>query len=305
MHSFGVWLRQERERRSITLEELSMLTKIRIYFLRAIEEERANVLPPGAIGRGFVRSYARGIGVDEAQAIEEYSRLCMERKVVDAPQSILDRYRGDIMRLPMWPLAAIFLAIGLGLVSSGQQLRRLYYFMQESPAEQTYSATPNLPQLATAAVIREETRKYRAPSTYSAKRSSASLPAKKVASASQEPSLTPAVVPVRVEAVGFTLKIKVRRDAWMTVISDGHRVLSETLVAPAETLVKAQTHITVRAGNIGAVEFSFNGVSLPPQGAYDEARTLSFNVHGLETPASDATLPGIHAFPTSVPQGAR
>jgi len=77
------------------------------------------------------------------------------------------------------------------------------------------------------------------------------------------------------------LTIKVRQDAWMSIIADGHSVLSETLVAPNE-----------RSGNIGAVDFSFNGDSLPTQGAYGEARTLSFNAYGLETRFPKAVASG-------------
>jgi Domain of unknown function (DUF4115) len=87
----------------------------------------------------------------------------------------------------------------------------------------------------------------------------------------------------------FTLSIRVRQDAWMSIIADGRRVLTETLVAPTETLVEAHRQIWIRAGNIGAVDFSFNGAGLPAQGAYDEARTLTFNANGLQTQLDSGT----------------
>jgi len=98
----------------------------------------------------------------------------------------------------------------------------------------------------------------------------------------EETSSSVTASPTTFESDTFTLLIKVRQDAWMSIIADGQRVLSETLVAPAEKLVEAHNHIVVRAGNIGAVDFSFNGESLPTQGAYDEARTLSFDAKGLQ-----------------------
>jgi hypothetical protein len=56
--------------------------------------------------------------------------------------------------------------------------------------------------------------------------------------------------------------------------------------------VEAHSHIVVRAGNIGAVDFSFNGNSLPTQGGYGEAKTLSFDAHGLQTRFSNVVSPG-------------
>jgi len=58
----------------------------------------------------------------------------------------------------------------------------------------------------------------------------------------------------------------------------------------------------VRAGNIGAVDFSFNGKRLPTQGDYDEARTLNFDVNGLRTRLANSLTAPIPDVPTSVEQ---
>jgi hypothetical protein len=97
--------------------------------------------------------------------------------------------------------------------------------------------------------------------------------------------------PVSSKSDKFTILINVREDAWMSIIADGRRVLSETLVAPTERLVEAHDQIVVRAGNIGAVDFSFNGKPLPAQGDYDQAKTLAFDVNGLHRRPSDVLSP--------------
>ena len=76
----------------------------------------------------------------------------------------------------------------------------------------------------------------------------------------------------------------------MSILADGQRVLAGTQVAPAERLVQAERLIMVRTGNIGAVDFSFNGESLSSQGSYYEARTLSFGPYGLQTRSPGANL---------------
>src|SRR5258708_3596519 len=70
--SFGEKLRKEREQRKITLDDISSSTKISTRMLRAIEDEHFDQLPGGVFNKGFVRAYARHIGLDEEQAITDY-----------------------------------------------------------------------------------------------------------------------------------------------------------------------------------------------------------------------------------------
>ena len=71
----GPELREERQRRSMTLESLVERTKIRPAYLQAIEEERFGDLPAAVFVRGFLREYSRCLGVPG----EEVTRLYMKR----------------------------------------------------------------------------------------------------------------------------------------------------------------------------------------------------------------------------------
>jgi cytoskeletal protein RodZ len=53
----------------MTLEEISHQTKIHTRFLEAIEHDDLNVLPAKAFAKGFLRSYARMVGLDEEMVI--------------------------------------------------------------------------------------------------------------------------------------------------------------------------------------------------------------------------------------------
>ena len=72
MPSFGEKLKLEREKRKISLEEISSSTKIGTRMLQALEEEKFNQLPGGIFNKGFVRAYARAVGLDEDQAVADY-----------------------------------------------------------------------------------------------------------------------------------------------------------------------------------------------------------------------------------------
>ena len=72
MESFGARLKREREQRKITLDEIAVATKIATRFLVAIEEDQFDQLPGGIFNKGFVRAYARHLGLDENQTIAEF-----------------------------------------------------------------------------------------------------------------------------------------------------------------------------------------------------------------------------------------
>jgi hypothetical protein len=70
--SFGEELRRERELRQITLREVAEATKISLRFLEALENNDFDVLPGGFFTRGFIKSYARHIGVNEEAMVNAY-----------------------------------------------------------------------------------------------------------------------------------------------------------------------------------------------------------------------------------------
>ena len=59
MESLGARLKREREKRKITLDEISLSTKIGTRFLIAIEEEQFDQLPGGIFNNGFALGWAK------------------------------------------------------------------------------------------------------------------------------------------------------------------------------------------------------------------------------------------------------
>jgi len=71
--AFGEHLKREREMRGVSLEEVSAATRISTRFLEAIENEHWDKLPGGVFNRGFIRSVARFLGLDEDSMVAEYA----------------------------------------------------------------------------------------------------------------------------------------------------------------------------------------------------------------------------------------
>src|SRR4030081_2878549 len=130
--SFGEKLRKEREQRKITLDDISSTTKISPRMLRALEDEHFDQLPGGVFNKGFVRAYARHIGLDEEQAITDYLDATNQNPSGATPASVpeisavaaqaaqIERMRslnpsGAAARVPWEVLAALLLLVAIVL----------------------------------------------------------------------------------------------------------------------------------------------------------------------------------------------
>lgn len=70
----GQVLQEARTRGGLDLTEAERVTKIRVKFLRAMEEDRWEALPAPVYARGFLSIYARYLGLDDEPLLEEYER---------------------------------------------------------------------------------------------------------------------------------------------------------------------------------------------------------------------------------------
>ncbi len=72
MDHFGEALRGERQRRSVTLEDISHTTKVTVRSLQALESDAFDQLPGGILSKGIVRSYVRCLGLDEGEWVARF-----------------------------------------------------------------------------------------------------------------------------------------------------------------------------------------------------------------------------------------
>lgn len=142
--SFGSWLKRQREVREISLREISEESKISIRYLEALEEDRFDVLPAQVFAHGFLREYARFVGLDPDEVVNYYiSARPVEQVEDDVPTSKIDVERRGML----WPVVVILLV--LVAVLSG-----LYWFSQQPAAE---AAVPDIvpPTTPTAGTVVE------------------------------------------------------------------------------------------------------------------------------------------------------
>jgi len=112
----GEVLKRTRTRRKIDIRTVEQQTKIRIKYLRALENEEWDVLPGSAYAKGFLRTYAQFLGLDGDALVDEYRRTVDAALDADRAylfsEPVLERRRrpGDEPRR-RWPVSAS--AIGL------------------------------------------------------------------------------------------------------------------------------------------------------------------------------------------------
>jgi hypothetical protein len=68
----GIRLREARERRGLSLRDISKVTKIPLKVLDTIESNDTTRLPPAFFARAFVRAYAAEVGLESAQVLDDY-----------------------------------------------------------------------------------------------------------------------------------------------------------------------------------------------------------------------------------------
>src|SRR4030088_882264 len=71
--TFGEELRREHKIRAISLKEIADATKISKRFLDAIERNDHKTLPAPVFTRGFVREYARYLGLNSDEMVNRYN----------------------------------------------------------------------------------------------------------------------------------------------------------------------------------------------------------------------------------------
>jgi cytoskeleton protein RodZ len=281
MGAFGDRLRREREMRGITLDEITESTKISRRHLEALEGEHFDQLPGGVFNKGFVRAYAHFLGIDEDQAVADYSAASHEQPEPEDkfPLEIHEEPDPDLNpRRSYLPLAFAVAALVGVLVGYA-------FWVRSKPHNPDAAVTASQPSPRASVQPASE-----APAKASPGAPVASTPQPPVERAAVEsPVKSQPQAPVAAQAVTnpaekektFFVSVKAKEDSWISIVADGKSVMQRVLGADKHKKVKAGKVLVLRTGNAGGIEVSFNGRSLGAIGNENEPRTLTFKANGL------------------------
>jgi cytoskeletal protein RodZ len=152
MESIGEFFRQVRETKGLTIDEVASKTRIRTDFVKALEEGNFAKLPDQVFARGFVRSYARSLGLDEEDAIHRFTQSAGpyydklgERERLKVRQVVEERKRQANRK-------AVAIAIGIAiltlifLLSREQSSLLVHRSSSDLPASASKRTVPPTPE---------------------------------------------------------------------------------------------------------------------------------------------------------------
>ena len=73
--SLGHYLKKEREKKNISLRDVSRNTRVREHLLEAIEADRYDLLPSPTFVKGFLQSYAKYVGLDPNEIVLRFQNV--------------------------------------------------------------------------------------------------------------------------------------------------------------------------------------------------------------------------------------
>ncbi len=73
MESVGQYLRQQREAKAMSIEEVARATRVPMSSVERLESDQFDELPGEVFVRGFMRSYARAVGIDADDVLARYT----------------------------------------------------------------------------------------------------------------------------------------------------------------------------------------------------------------------------------------
>lgn len=258
MPTLGEELKRLREDKGLSFREVSAATHIGSRFLQAIEADNYSILPGGIFNRGFVRSYARYVGLDEEQALVLYNQQ-LEAQGGEAPRTTAPSWDG-IEEEASSPWGTIALIVIILLVLSAGVYAAYRWFKGEAATSQIVG-TPPLP---TATLTISPTPELSASSSPSAT-AAESLSSSPTASASLGTTVSPA------PPLTGNLQVKIQigeNQCWLKVKSDANPAAEGTLNPGDVREFAASEKMILSFGNAVGITATLNGrpMKLPLKG---------------------------------------
>ncbi|HET9208866.1 MAG TPA: helix-turn-helix domain-containing protein [Thermoanaerobaculia bacterium] len=233
--SFGDWLRRQREMREITLRDIAERTKISLRYLEAMEADRFDLLPAPIFAKGFLREYARYVGLSPDDVVNHYLSVHHPEELSDPKEDTKVRSRPKPVEPGPTPVRRTW-SWGLLLALAGLILLVLVALMAWFVDH-----------------------RHKEPASVSQAPPIAAPPPVQVAAqppSAARPTPPPPSAPIQVS-------LDFNKDCWVEAVIDGGKSRLAELRIQGESLqLEAQKSISLTLGNAGVVDVRVNGYPL-------------------------------------------
>jgi cytoskeletal protein RodZ len=246
----GAQLRSAREALGVSLALISQKTRVQPRIIDAIEHNDLASIPPRPFGRGFIRAYAREVGLDPDVTVQAYFAQFGTPVVVHQPtrRTTIDVASSSWPNRVSWvvPAALVGLAGLLALAISRGGI--------DSDGAAAATSPPAIASVP-----------------------SAPPPAPVGTSGSPPAPTSP-----------LTMTIVADRECWVTASADGKRELYQLLKPGAEHTLRGAREITIRVGDAGAVRVAINGKAPEKFGSDGAIKSAKFTPESADTRGGQA-----------------
>jgi cytoskeleton protein RodZ len=278
--SFGELLKRERELREVTLNEVTVATRIPPRFLEAFEREDWETLPGGVFNRGFVRAIARYLGLDEENLLSEYDLAYGEQR-----PAMSGLGEDPIPSPPKWAVAGAGIVILLLL--AGVVWGSVYGWHRFEARRAAKRAA--LTASAASAVSAPVTGQASAPSTAPAAGPNAALPTPQPPAANATDPAANSADPNSSNPQRLDLAVTTTGQTRVRVVADGRVVLDSRLPAGEKRRLFAKNQFVVSAAHPAVVLLELNGQAMPPLTSVGASGTMVLSQKDLRQAPSGNT----------------
>ncbi|HEY0510818.1 MAG TPA: helix-turn-helix domain-containing protein [Thermoanaerobaculia bacterium] len=238
--SFGDWLRRQRELREISLRDIADRTKISLRYLEAMEADRFDLLPAPIFAKGFLKEYARYVGLSPDDVVNHYLSVHHPEELADPKEDTKVRSRpkpvdpGQPAVRRNWSWSLLLAIAGLILLI----LVALAFFFGDRLAGTRRRAAP--PHSGQA-------------SPMGAAPAQVSL---------QPPAAAPPPQPAPPPSAPIEVSLDFSKECWVEAVTDGKNRRAELHIQGESLQIDAEKSVSLTLGNAGAVDVQVNGYPL-------------------------------------------
>ena len=244
LKEIGTQLRQVRQEKSITIDEVAAKTRIRLTLLKALEDGHLQELPEPVFVQGFIRRYADVVGLDGTALARNFPI-----NLLPGPSPSNSNTNNEQLPSAAPRYSSLYVPYILLLVAAVSGLS--YLVDKPRTTESVDNENPPLPQQPEA-VTRDVN------------------PAPVVTPAAPvQPAITKPSTPIEVS-------VDLQGNSWMRVIADGKIQYEGILTKGTQQTWTAEKELTVRIGNAGAVLLSFNQQPAKALGNLGDVKQVTF-----------------------------
>lgn len=243
MPSLGDEFRAAREARHLALSDIAERLHIRSVYLQNIEDEDWTAIAAPVYVRGFIRSYARFLGLDPEGAVNRYNAAIGETPSAIPGPLYVGPPSSEGPSIWVWLAGAAALILVAFVGFSYYQFERGNEGGRRAASKPMAVVTPRPTQSATEAVV----------------------------------SAAPSLAATKLVATTNTLVVRVRQDSWLEISVDGSPKIAQIVPAGSEKVYHGKT-ATVRAGNAGGVDILVNGKDVGSLGASGDVVVRTFKL---------------------------